>query len=468
MSARERMSPVDLAWLRMERPTNLMMIVGVHLYGGPVDLDRLERQLGERLAAHSRFRQCVELSSGGAYWREDPHFNLARHFRRVRLSGGGGKAALQRLVGKLAATSLDAEHPLWQIHIVENYEDGAAAIFRIHHAVGDGVALTGVTLSLADDAPQCLRDADDNKEGELPQSLIAPLATALERGARASEFTVKHALEIAKSPSRAVDYIKVGAEIAAELAYLLLMPSDSETRFKGHPRGVKRVAWSEPLKLKDVKAVARAIGCSINDLLLSCVAGAMRRYLAEKGDEVEGVEVRALVPINLRPPGPADSLGNRFGILALELPVGMLDPVERLAEIRARMLALKYSIEPPVTLGLIGALGLMPKYVQDLIFDLLISRSSAVMTNVLGPNEIIKVAGSPLKQVLFWVPQSGDTCVGVSILSYAGQVQFGLVTDAALIPDPEEVILRFRPEFEGYLYYCLLGLARGANATGAS
>ena len=236
------------------------------------------------------------------------------------------------------------------------------------------------------------------------------------------------------------------------------MPPDSATRFKGKPHGVKRVAWSDPLKLKDVKAIARAIGCSVNDILLSCVAGAMRRYLAEKGDEVEGVELRALVPINLRPPGPQNSLGNRFGILALELPVGILDPLERLAEIRARMLALKHSIEPPVTLGLIGALGFTPKYVQDMIFDLLISRASAVMTNVQGPDQMIKIAGSPLKQVLFWVPQSGDTCVGVSILSYAGQVQFGLATDAALIPDPEDVISRFEPEFEGYLYYCLLGL----------
>ena len=105
MSGRERMSPVDLAWLRMERPTNLMMIVGVHLYEGPVDLDRLERQIGERLSAYPRFRQRVEFVSGGAYWREDPHFNLKRHFRRVRLSGGGDKAALQRLVGELSNTT---------------------------------------------------------------------------------------------------------------------------------------------------------------------------------------------------------------------------------------------------------------------------------------------------------------------------------------------------------------------------
>jgi WS/DGAT/MGAT family acyltransferase len=462
------MSPVDLAWLRMERPTNLMMIVGVHLYGGPVDLDRLERQLGERLAVHSRFRQCVEFVSGGAYWREDPHFNLAHHFRRVRLSGGGGKAALQRLVGKLAATSLDADHPLWQIHIVENYEDGAAAIFRVHHAVGDGVALTGVTMSLTDDAPPAPPASEDDDEASWVQSLVAPFAAAWESGAKASGFTVKHALEIAKSPSLAVDYLKVGGEIAAELAYLLLMPVDSATRFKGKPRGVKRVAWSEPLRLEDVKAVARAMDCSINDILLSCVAGAMRRYLVEKGDEVDGVELRAMVPINLRPPGPQNSLGNHFGVLVLVLPVGMSDPLERLAEIRARMWALKNSIEPPVTLGLIGALGYTPKYVQDMIFDLLISRCSAVMTNVPGLDHVITIAGSPLKQMMFWVPQSGETGVGVSILSYAGQVQFGLVTDAALIPDPEEVISRFEPEFEGYLYYCLLGLPRGANAAGAA
>ena len=193
----------------------------------------------------------------------------------------------------------------------------------------------------------------------------------------------------------------------------------------------------------------------MNDMLLSCAAGAMRRYLADKGDRTEGVEIRALAPIDLREPGDI-SLGNRFGIVAVLLPVGVEHPLERLMMVRQRMLDLKTSYEPTVTLGLFAALGYLPKIVQDQLSDMLASRATAVMTNVPGPTQPLTVAGSRLRQMLSWVPQSGDIGMGVSILSYAGQVQFGLMTDDALTPDPEAVVSRFSEEFEKYLYYMLL------------
>ena len=164
-----------------------------------------------------------------------------------------------------------------------------------------------------------------------------------------------------------------------------------------------------------------------------------------------------MAPIDLRQPGDTE-LGNRFGIVGVLLPVGMEDPLERLMIVRHRMLALKTSYEPAVTLGLFAALGRLPKIVQDQLFDLLVSRSTAVMTNVPGPPEPLTVAGSKIKQSLFWVPQTADTGMGVSILSYAGQVQFGLITDAALTPDPEAVVSHFPEEFEQYLYHLLLEL----------
>ena len=324
MSHRERMSAIDLAWLRMDRPNNLMVIVGVLMFEGPVSLKRLETQLGERLSAHRRFRQRVEIGAGVAYWRDDAQFDLARHVHRVRLPGRGGKQALEQFVADLASEPLDPHRPLWQIHIVEKYEGGAAAIIRIHHAIGDGSALIGVMLSLADGAEKGLTARPpglDEEEGWL-QSVLAPVTAAIDAGAQASGFTWRQALQIMRQPSRATDYLKTGAGVATELAYLALMPSDSPTRFKGVPLGAKRVAWSESLRLPEVKAVAHALGCSINDILLSCVAGAMRDYLAEKGDATDGVEVRALVPIDLRSPAQRGELGNRFGILALELPVG--------------------------------------------------------------------------------------------------------------------------------------------------
>jgi len=297
------------------------------------------------------------------------------------------------------------------------------------------------------------RAAPPDEEGWL-QTLMAPVVAAVNAGTQATS-TLGAALDLARHPLRAVDYLRDGAGVAGELAYMLSMKSDSATRFKGKPTGSKRVAWCEPLKLPVVKAVSRALGCTINDMLLSCVAGAMRGYLADKGDRTQGVEVGALVPIDLREPGDV-SLGNRFGVLTVFLPVGIEHPLERLMTVRQRMLELKTSYEPATTLGLFAALGYLPKTVQDRLLDLLASRATAVMTNVPGPTEPLKVAGSILKQSLFWVPQTGDVGMGVSIFSYAGQVQFGLITDAALTPDPEAVVSRFPEEFEQYLYDALL------------
>jgi Wax ester synthase-like Acyl-CoA acyltransferase domain len=144
MSNSERMAPVDTTWLRMERPTNLMVIVGVLLLAGRVDVRRLEMTLARRILAIPRFRQRTEPRQGGFWWTDDTHFDISRHIKRIRLPGAGDKAELQRFVAELASTPLDPEHPRWQFHIVEDYDGGAALIARIHHAIGDGIAMLGV------------------------------------------------------------------------------------------------------------------------------------------------------------------------------------------------------------------------------------------------------------------------------------------------------------------------------------
>ncbi|HVO14260.1 MAG TPA: wax ester/triacylglycerol synthase domain-containing protein, partial [Alphaproteobacteria bacterium] len=355
MSRRESMSPVDTMWLRTDRPHNLMTIVAVWMLEGPVALDRVENQLFERHLTYRRYRQKVEFARGGPYWRDDPHLNRAHHIKRVRLPGRGDKEALERFVGDLASEPFDFNHPLWTVHIVEDYEGGAAVVLRWHHAIADGAALVGVTLALVDGSVGARRAAPPDEDEGWLQSLMAPVAAAISAGTQATS-TLGAALDLARNPLRAVDYLRHGAGVAGELAYLMSMMSDSATRFKGKPTGSKRVAWCEPLKLPDVKAVSRALGCSINDLLLSCAAGAMRRYLADKGDRTKGVEIRALAPIDLREPGDLE-LGNRFGLLGVLLPVGVEHPLERLMIVRQRMLDLKTSYEPAVTLGVFAALG---------------------------------------------------------------------------------------------------------------
>jgi len=193
--------------------------------------------------------------------------------------------------------------------------------------------------------------------------------------------------------------------------------------------------------------VGKALNCSINDVLLSCVAGAIGEYLKSHGESTEGKEIRAMVPVNLRPLDKAYQLGNQFGLAPLVLPVGIDNPIERVYEVRRRMQGLKGSMQPLLAFGLLAVAGLLVKPLQDAMLGLFSKKTTAVMTNVPGPREKLRICGSVIEESLFWVPQSGTVGLGVSILSYAGGVQFGVVSDSTLCPDPQNIIDRFEPEF---------------------
>jgi diacylglycerol O-acyltransferase / wax synthase len=225
------------------------------------------------------------------------------------------------------------------------------------------------------------------------------------------------------------------------------MPDDSPTRLKGKPGRAKCVAWCPPLPLDEVRAIGKALNCSINDVLLSCVAGAIGQYLLAEGDDIRGVEIRAMIPVNLRPAGQAQRLGNHFGLVPLVLPVGVSNPIERVYEVRRRMNALKGSTQPLLAFAVLAVAGLLVKPAQDALLNLFSRKTTAVMTNVPGPREKLKLLGSTLEQVMFWVPQSGQIGLGVSILSYGGNVQFGVMTDTAMCPEPQDIIDQFEPEF---------------------
>jgi diacylglycerol O-acyltransferase / wax synthase len=205
-----------------------------------------------------------------------------------------------------------------------------------------------------------------------------------------------------------------------------------------------------------VKAVGKALGCSINDVLLSLAAGALRDYLVDKGDAVDGLEIRAIVPVNLRAPGEGRDLGNRFGLVFLEVPLGLDHPLERLYEIRRRMRALKGSWQPAIALALLSAVGHGPRVLQEQVTALLGASASAVMTNVPGPQQPLYFAGRRIVELEFWVPQSGGIGMGISILSYDGRIHFGIITDEGLVPDPDRIVGRFGDEFAKLLWLTLM------------
>lgn len=458
----EKMSAVDTAWLRMDRPSNLMQIVGVMIFDGILDETRLRTAIEQRMLGFDRFRQIACQQDGSFFWQEDPDFHLDHHLRRAILPGAAGKAELEAFVADLASTPLNPSRPLWEMHLVDTAMGGQALVTRIHHSIADGIALVGVLLSMADDSPAPLprstRKTAQNEDEHDPLLLAMwrPATDAMLNAIRLSTNLWVKYVSFATDPLKALKYTRLGSAIAGEVAKLALMSNDSPTRFKGKPGTSKRVAWSAPISLPEVKAVGRVLGCSVNDMLLSSAAGALRAYLADKGDPVVDVEIRALVPVNLRRPEDQGRLGNRFGLVALELPVGIENPLARLYTTRDRMLALKDSLQAPLTLSILGAVGMAPKFAQAKVLDLLASKATAVMTNVPGPQQPLYVAGARLSQPLFWVPQSGDIGMGVSILSYDNRVQFGLVTDKGLVPDPESIVARFASEFEKLLMLVLM------------
>ncbi len=463
------MSRVDTAWLRMDTDANLMMIVGIWLLAPRLGLAELQARVEGRLLAYRRFGQKVVEDAAGASWVTDTAFDIGHHVQRETLRPRQGQApldALKRRVAELAATPLDPSRPLWQFHLIEDLDgEHSALVSRIHHCIGDGIALISVMLSIADGgkAPPTRkpREAADEDGGDwLSDVVIKPFTELAVKAIGLTGQGVGKGLDMLLQPGAplagSLDAARVGAQVVSDVAALALMADDSTTRLKGRATPGKRVAWGEPLPLDEVKAVGKVLGASINDVLLACVAGAIGDYLRGKGDDPAGQHIRAMVPVNLRPLDQAYQLGNRFGLVPLVLPIGIANPIERLVAVRARMAELKGSYQPLLTMGLLALSGLMVKPVQSVITGLFAKKATAVMTNVPGPKEPIRFCGRTVKQVMFWVPQSGDIGIGVSILSYAGGVQFGLITDARMCPDPETIIERFAPEFDKLLWLALM------------
>ena len=465
----ERMSRVDTAWLRMDNDVNLMMIVGVWVITPAITIEALRERITDKLLKYDRFRQKAVADAIGAMWVPAEDFDIKRHVLPVKLArkkGQSERAALQALCGEMASTPLDHAHPLWRFQLVEHYEGGSAMVVRIHHCVGDGIALTSVMMAITDggaDPPKRRKraSAKDSEEGDwLSEAVLKPFTDIAVKAIGLSGDGVVKSLAMLGNPQEplagGMDLARSGVQIAKDLVAFAAMPDDSPTLLKGKPGGTKRVAWCEPIPLDAVKAVGKALNCSVNDVLLSCAAGAISQYLAHHGDDPAGKEIRAMVPVNLRPLDQAWKLGNRFGLAPLVLPIGITNPIERVYAVHARMAELKGSFQPLLAFAILAMTGLLIKPVQDAVLGLFAKKTTAVMTNVPGPAEPLKFCGSTLRQNMFWVPASGDVGVGLSILSYAGGVQFGLITDEKLCPDPDDIINRFAPEFDKLLLVALM------------
>jgi len=483
-----RMSSVDTAWLRMDRPGNPMMIVGVTVTATPVSFKQFTAMLESRFLCFPRFRYRPVRDALGASWLESEEFTLEAHLERVRLPEPAGKAELEALTAELAAAPLDPAQPMWRFHFIGRYGGGSAWIMRMHHCYADGMAMIRVLLSMAEQDPAPAMAAskptahaagkggDSTRQAREPafaplwllrraQQLSRPagdiLESALAEGARLLEGGVHQLLR----PGQAALHLSQAASMARELAKVLALPDDPQTPLRGRLSGTKRVAWAEPIPLREVKIVGRALGCTVNDVLMATVAGALGEHLRSQHFDTDRLAIRASMPINLRTAEEPLTLGNKFGLVFVDLPIGIRDPLQRVLAVHQTMGQLKDSMQPPMTLLALGLMGWLPAAAETPLIDMFSRKGSLVASNVPGPQAPIYICGQRIAEMYFWVPQSGTMGLGVSILSYAGQVFFGVIADRALVEDPRGVVERFCGQFERLLLAVTVGALAAKKKT---
>jgi WS/DGAT/MGAT family acyltransferase len=341
---------------------------------------------------------------------------------------------------------LDHALPLWQAYVVDDVEGGSALITRAHHCMADGTAMMTVTQRLYDPAP-----------GAKP--LPPPRARGASIGKRAQRGVFAPALDLLSEAARDAVALAGGAGM---LLRELMRPDDPPSPLKGDFVTGKRVAWSQPVAVRDIKAIGQRHDAKVNDVLVAAMTGALRSYLKGRDVDVDHTTVRAMVPVDLRPPERIGQLGNEFGLVLLDLAVSEARTDRRLALTKARMDALKRSPEPLATKALLNLLGRGPKLLEDFSNNLFGRKASVVMTNVVGPAEVLYLAGVPIERILPWAPHPGKQLgMAVSILSYRGKASLTVIGDAHLVPDPEVITAEFGREFKKLLK----GATAGAAAT---
>lgn len=452
-SHREKMSSVDTAWLRMESPTNLMMIGVVLVLDKLPEHDVLTNMIQERLLKFNRFKQKVVHEGNKVYWQDDELFDLRNHLHYIAMpianSGQSSKARLQAMVSDIVSTPLDFNKPLWQMNLVENYNGGAALIVRIHHCIADGISLVRVLLSLADRerSPQKTDPANEAKSEPEHPSILAPLNHFIRHSLHLGQEILEEGKDLLQHPNHLLDIAKKGTEVAEELLKVSTMPYDTRSCLKGSLSTRKQTAWIDPIPLEEVKTIGRNTDATVNDVLLSVAAGGLRRYLLKHNEAIQNTHIHVAMPFNLRPlDQPIKELGNQFGLILAALPVHEPNIKNRLEAVKEETYRIKNSVQAQVFYSMLSIFGAGPEPLERITLDVLSRKASLLMTNVPGPKKPLYLAGSKLLQPLVWAPQSGDIGIGISILSYAGDVQFGVVADEH-VADPNELVEDFLEEY---------------------
>ncbi len=417
----------DAIWLQ-DSATNLMVINAV------VTLDRVDLKTVRDTFQHrvidaeggqryARFRERVVWQGSRPHWEQDPAFDIARHIVPADAPDIDTTEKLQRWVGEQAGRPLPADRPQWQFQLIERFEDGGSALLvRVHHSIGDGISLTAVLFAFLEEMT-----VEHPTPDAPPRGGIRPSGGAPGRGL--------------------LKAIAIPLAAPGVLLRRLLWVPDRHALHGPRVSGRKQVAWTAPTDLEVVKQAKNRLGATVNDVLMAVVSGALSRYLKQNAGQIIN-RLHVSMPVNVRRPDEPLTLGNRFAAVPLELPAGIPDLPARVARVKERMDGLKRSVAPIVVYGIQHVmLTVLPQGVSRWLIDFLANKCTAVVTNVPGPQRDVTLAGRQVRSMMFWVPQRADIGLGISVLSFAGKVQVGVLVDEVLVPDARDLAHAFEEEF---------------------
>ena len=446
----DRLTSFDTSFLANEKANGHMAIGALLMCEGsaPNEDDFLAHNRS-RVHQLPRLRQRLlypPLGLGTPFWVDYPDFDIHRHLRRVTLPAPGSETQFQALVGELLAPPLDRGKPLWELILVEGFADERFAIvYKTHHAMADGISAVDIGMLLFDVEPK-----HEPVRDEAPWTPAnTPTRMALAGRPRAGHAPpqrpggrwLRRALD---EPGRARRRASDGLAGLWEVTWNLARPAP-RVPFNTAIGERRSMCWAT-FQLPDFKHVKNALGGTVNDVTLTVVAGALRRWLLERGERVDGVELKALVPVSIRTENEHGELGNKLTAMRGPLPVGVADPVERLHTVTAAMDKLKASKQP---LGAEAIWGLNDWF-RDFAPPVLLGPTAAInfstrlfnllVTNFPGPQIPFYVLGRELTAIYPVGFLAQQHALAIAILSYNGQVSFGILADPDSLPDAERIV----------------------------
>jgi diacylglycerol O-acyltransferase / wax synthase len=440
--ARKNLNNADLAWLRLDRPENPLVITGLMILSAPIDYEQLTARIIETFTPFKRFQQRLVQPNKPlhrAYWEDDATFRFDNHIEKIDLPYPGDQSALERFISHLISTQMDFSRPLWHIYFIPSFEAGSAIIARIHHTIIDGISLMQVISLALNETP-----VPDPHSISLGAKLMARSRRKHRQGLK------ENARSFFSCPGYARRKIRDAVIFLSEAIRILMMPADPATPLKGDLGSEKRAVWSQPIAMQLLRDIGKPTSSTTNEVMTACIAGALSQYLTLTGFAVRNLAIRAIVLVNLRPLELDKELGNKFGFYFLDIPLWIDDGFERLNLIKQKMDALKASPLAKVTFAIFRILGSLPAWLERAAMHFFDRKGSLVITNVPGYKRQLYLVGSPVYSITTMVPHSSQIGLGFSIVSYNDYAILGITSDAGVIPNPELLLAAFYQELERF------------------